>query len=162
MSKHPEKCDGVVTRVVVYTDGACDPNPGTGGWAALLMVEGKPETRRVLTGGARDTTNNRMEMTAVIEGLRALTRRSSVTLVTDSEYVKNAFTKKWIEGWKKRGWKTASKEPVKNQDLWMAMIAEIEKHEVHWKWVRGHGHDPINDEVDRLAVQARLELAGKA
>jgi ribonuclease HI len=143
-------------HITIYTDGACDPNPGTGGWAAILIFG---DQTRELTGGQRDTTNNRMELTAAIEALGALKEPCRVTLHTDSEYVKNAFTQKWLEGWIKRGWKTSSREPVKNQDLWEKLLALTQKHQVEWKWVRGHANDPLNNRCDELAVQARLKVA---
>jgi ribonuclease HI len=143
-------------KVTIYTDGACDPNPGVGGWAAILIHEGR---EREITGGDSESTNNRMELTAVIEALRALKEPCDITLFTDSEYVKNAFTQKWIDGWIKRGWKTASRQPVKNQDLWQVLIALTKEHQIRWEWVRGHADDPLNNRCDELAVQARLAVA---
>ena len=143
-------------HVTLYTDGACDPNPGTGGWAAILIF-GK--TKKEITGGEHNSTNNRMEMMAVIEALKQLKEPCKVTLITDSEYVKNAFTQGWLEGWIKRGWKTASKKPVKNQDLWEAMLAETKRHTIEWKWVKGHATDELNNRCDELAVMARQKIA---
>ena len=142
-------------RVTLYTDGACDPNPGIGGWAAILLF-GTQE--KEITGGAMESTNNRMEMTAVIEGLRQLKEPCDLTLVTDSEYVKNAFTKNWLVNWQKRGWKTADKKPVKNQDLWQVMLELAKPHTITWKWVRGHDVDPLNNRCDELAVEARRKI----
>lgn len=142
-------------QVTIYTDGACDPNPGIGGWAAILIFNG---THKELTGGAMESTNNRMEMTAVIEGLRQLKEPCAVTLITDSEYVKNAFTKGWLVNWQKRGWKTADKKPVKNQDLWQVMLELAKPHTITWKWVRGHDVDELNNRCDELAVAARLKI----
>lgn len=143
-------------QVTIYTDGACDPNPGVGGWAAILIHDGH---EREISGGDSESTNNRMELTAVIEALRALKEKCDVTLFTDSEYVKNAFTQKWIDGWIKKGWKTASRQPVKNQDLWRTLIDLVNGHTVKWEWVRGHADDPLNNRCDELAVQARLAVA---
>lgn len=142
--------------VTIYTDGACDPNPGTGGWAAILIFNGQ---QKEITGGSRDSTNNRMEMTAVIEALKQLKEPCAVTLITDSEYVKNAFTQGWLQNWLKRGWKTADKKPVKNQDLWQELVKQTELHQVQWKWVRGHANDALNNRCDELAVAARIKVA---
>jgi ribonuclease HI len=141
--------------VTLYTDGACDPNPGIGGWAAILIF-GK--VQKEISGGALESTNNRMEMTAVIEGLRQLKEPCDVTLVTDSEYVKNAFTQGWLVNWQKRNWKTADKKPVKNQDLWQVLLELTAPHRITWKWVRGHDVDVLNNRCDELAVQARLKI----
>jgi ribonuclease HI len=137
-----------VTDVVrIYTDGACKGNPGPGGWGALLR-SGAHE--RELFGGERETTNNRMELTAVIRALEALKRRSRVEVYTDSEYVKNGITE-WLANWKRRGWKTADRKPVKNVDLWQALEAAAARHEVHWHWVRGHAGHAENERADALA-----------
>jgi ribonuclease HI len=133
--------------VHLFTDGACLGNPGPGGWAALLRYNG---VEKELAGGAALTTNNRMELTAVIEGLRALTRACAVTVFTDSQYVQKGITE-WIGAWKKRGWKTADKKPVKNADLWQALEAAGAGHRVTWTWVRGHAGHPENERVDELA-----------
>jgi ribonuclease HI len=143
-------------KVTIYTDGACDPNPGVGGWAAILLF-GKHE--KTITGGERDSTNNRMEMTAVIEAMKQLKEPCDVTIFTDSEYVKNAFTKGWLDNWQKRGWKTADRKPVKNQDLWQAMLELVKPHKLTWQWVKGHADDPINNRCDELAVEARRKIA---
>jgi ribonuclease HI len=133
--------------VVVYTDGACKGNPGPGGWGALLRW-GDRETE--LFGGELLTTNNRMELTAVIEALTALEGRSNVALYTDSAYVKNGITT-WIHDWKQRGWRTADKKPVKNVELWQRLEAAAARHDVQWHWVRGHDGDPGNERADQLA-----------
>ncbi|MBE7418185.1 MAG: ribonuclease HI [Ideonella sp.] len=134
-------------RVVVYTDGACKGNPGPGGWGALLR-RGDEETE--LFGGEAQTTNNRMELTAVIEALSALAAGSRVALYTDSEYVRNGITS-WIHNWKLRGWRTADNKPVKNVELWQRLEAAAARHDVQWHWVRGHVGDPGNERADRLA-----------
>ena len=136
-----------MSEVVIYTDGACKGNPGPGGWGALLRA-GAAE--RELWGGEPHTTNNRMELLAVIHGLSALTRPCAVTVYTDSEYVKNGITT-WIHGWKKRGWLTADRKPVKNQDLWQRLDQLAGQHRVDWQWVKGHAGDPGNERADALA-----------
>ena len=133
--------------VVIYTDGACKGNPGPGGWGVWLR-SGLHE--RELVGGEALTTNNRMELTAVIEGLRALKWPCEVMVYTDSQYVRQGITE-WIHNWKKRGWKTAEKKPVKNDDLWRALDAEAARHQVHWHWVKGHTGDEGNERADALA-----------
>jgi ribonuclease HI len=132
---------------VIYTDGACSGNPGPGGWGARL--EG-PDGVQELSGGEPDTTNNRMELTAAIEALQALPNGSEVTLTTDSTYVKDGMTS-WIINWKKRGWKTAAKKPVKNVDLWQKLDAQCARHAMSWKWVKGHAGHPGNERADELA-----------
>ena len=133
--------------VDIYTDGACSGNPGPGGWGALLKMGAR---EKELWGGTADTTNNRMEMTAAIEALKALKRPCKIRLHTDSQYLKNGITS-WIKNWKRNGWRTADKKPVKNVDLWQALEAELETHDVHWVWVKGHaGHDG-NERADALA-----------
>lgn len=138
-------------NVTIYTDGACSGNPGPGGWAALLMYGDK---ERVLTGYEAHTTNNRMELAAVVESLRVLKEKCLVAVHTDSSYVANAFNENWIEGWVKRGWKTADKKPVKNQDLWEELLKQIDRHQVTFVKVKGHSTDELNNRVDRLAVEA--------
>ena len=137
------------STVELYTDGACLGNPGPGGWAALLRFNG---TEKELSGCDPDTTNNRMEMQAVIEGLKALSRPSTVTVYTDSQYVQKGITE-WINGWKAKGWKTAAKKPVKNVDLWLELDKTQERHSVTWQWVKGHAGHPENERVDDLARQ---------
>ena len=133
--------------VEIFTDGACKGNPGVGGWGALLRYNGRT---RELCGGEKLTTNNRMEMLAVIRALEALTKPCEVRLHTDSIYVQKGISE-WIHGWKKRGWKTASKEPVKNADLWQALDAAQARHQVEWRWVRGHAGHAGNERADQLA-----------
>ena len=142
-------------EVIIYTDGGCKPNPGPGGWAAILK-HGKRE--RVLTGAARRTTNNKMELTAALEALRYLKVPCKVKLHTDSAYMRNAFTQGWIDGWIRRGWKTAGGSPVKNQPLWLELIEETKRHKVQWIKVKGHSGNPMNERVDQLATKARKEL----
>jgi len=136
----------------IYTDGACSGNPGPGGWGALLGAKesGTLLKSRELCGGAGDTTNNRMELTAAIEGLNALERPSEVTVITDSNYVKDGITK-WMHGWKRNGWKTAAKKPVKNVELWKALDAAQTRHQVTWEWVKGHAGHAENELADGLA-----------
>ena len=136
-----------MTEVVIYADGACRGNPGPGGWGAWLK---SGEHEKELWGGEKLTTNNRMELTAVIEALASLKRRCTVALYTDSEYVRNGITT-WIHGWKKRGWLTADKKPVKNVELWQRLETLTAGHDVQWHWVKGHSGDPGNERADRLA-----------
>lgn len=133
--------------VEIYTDGACSGNPGPGGWGALLRYNGN---EKELCGGEGDTTNNRMEMMAVIKALEALKKRSNVKLYTDSKYVMQGITE-WIEGWKAKGWKTAAKKPVKNKDLWQEIDALVDQHDVEFLWVKGHAGHPDNERADELA-----------
>ena len=133
--------------VTIYTDGACKGNPGPGGWGVLLR---SGDSLKEIFGGELDTTNNRMEISAVIHALRALKQTSSVELWTDSQYVQKGVTE-WLEGWKKRGWKTASKDPVKNADLWQELDALLPDHKITWHWVRGHNGHPGNELADLLA-----------
>lgn len=133
--------------VYIFTDGACSGNPGPGGWGALLRYKSKT---REICGGEANTTNNRMELMAAIEALRCLKRHCQVELTTDSVYVKNGI-EKWLAGWKSRGWKTASKKPVKNQDLWQLLDAQVQRHRVRFHWVKGHSGHPENERADELA-----------
>ena len=135
--------------VYLYTDGACKGNPGKGGWG-VLMRYGSHE--KELFGGEAHTTNNRMELTAIIQGLAALKRPCAVVIYTDSQYVKNGM-EKWIHGWKKNGWKTASKQPVKNEDLWQQLDRLAAQHQIQWQWVRGHAGHAENERADALANQ---------
>jgi len=145
------------TTVEIFTDGACKGNPGPGGWGALLRYQGKEKS---LFGGEPDTTNNRMEMMAVIEALRSLKRPCEIKLTTDSVYVKNGITS-WIIGWKQRGWKTAAKKPVKNVDLWKQLDEEVAKHQVEWHWVKGHSGHRENEIADELANQGVDQVLGR-
>ncbi len=140
--------------VEAWTDGACRGNPGPGGWGALMRYGGH---EKQLYGGEYDTTNNRMELMAAIQVLEQLTRPSSVRLVTDSQYVKNGITQ-WITNWKRRGWRTSNKKPVKNEDLWRRLDAAAARHEVEWGWVRGHTGHPENELADQLANRGIDEL----
>ncbi len=145
-------------RVTIYTDGACRGNPGPGGWGVLLRFGAR---ERELCGGERETTNNRMELTAAIRALEALTQPCAVDLYTDSKYVMNGISQ-WLAGWKARGWRTASRKPVKNQDLWQTLDALAGDHEVTWHWVRGHAGHSGNERADALAnkgLEAALEDA---
>ena len=134
-------------QVEVFTDGACSGNPGPGGWGAIMRYNGKVKE---LSGGEALTTNNRMELMAAIKALNALTEPCVVDLHTDSNYVKDGLTK-WIHGWKKNGWKTADKKPVKNVELWQALDAAVSRHKINWHWVKGHNGDEMNERADQLA-----------
>ena len=140
--------DSIVT---IYSDGACLGNPGPGGYGTVMLFG---EHQKELSQGYRNTTNNRMELLGAIVGLEALSRQCSVDLWSDSTYVVHAMSKGWIEGWQKRGWKTSSKQPVKNKDLWVRMLEAISDHEIRWHWVKGHSGDPMNERCDELAVLA--------
>jgi ribonuclease HI len=144
-------------RVTIYTDGACSGNPGPGGWGALLIFGGR---EKELSGGEPMTTNNRMELTAAIMALEGLTRPCTVDLFTDSQYVRDGITK-WLRNWKARGWRTADKKPVKNEDLWRRLDEARTRHQVVWHWVRGHADDPLNHRVDALAVAAMAPFKTK-
>lgn len=144
-------------RVEIYTDGACKGNPGPGGWGALLVYKG---AEKELWGGEPNTTNNRMELMAAICALIALTRPCDVRLITDSQYVMKGI-QEWMPNWKKRGWKTASKEPVKNADLWQALDEQVNRHRVEWQWVRGHTGHPGNEKADQLANRGVDEVRAK-
>ena len=133
--------------VVIHTDGACSGNPGPGGWGAVLQYKGKTKE---LKGGARLTTNNQMELTAAIEALNSLKRPCLVDLHTDSQYVKNGLNS-WIHGWKKNGWRTADRKPVKNVELWQTLDAAVARHTIRWHWVKGHAGDEMNERADQLA-----------
>ncbi|MCK9564081.1 MAG: ribonuclease HI [Bacteroidales bacterium] len=134
-------------KVEIFTDGACRGNPGPGGWGALLRYEGQEKS---LHGGAADTTNNRMELTAAIEALAALTEPCDVVLTTDSQYVRQGITQ-WLQGWKAKGWRTASRQPVKNVDLWQALDDQAKRHRIEWRWVKGHSGHRENEIADALA-----------
>ena len=145
-------------ELTIYTDGACKGNPGPGGWGPYLIFG---EHEKTLYGGAKETTNNRMELQAAIEALNALNRSCKVHLITDSVYMKDGITK-WLPNWKKRQWKTASGSPVKNRDLWEALDTAVQRHTVHWGWVKGHAGDPGNEKADELANLGVLECLDKS
>jgi ribonuclease HI len=146
--------DQIKQKVQVFTDGACRGNPGPGGWGALLRYGGN---EKELYGAERDTTNNRMELMAAIQALESLKRPCEVTLTTDSQYVRKGITE-WIANWKRRGWRTADKKPVKNQDLWQRLDEAAHRHHVHWHWIKGHSGHAENERVDALANKAIDEL----
>ena len=152
-----------MSEVEIFTDGACRGNPGPGGWAALLRSQG---IEKMLSGAEPETTNNQMELMAAIQGLEALKRTSSVALTTDSQYVRQGITQ-WIHGWKRNGWKTSQKQPVKNKELWQRLDAAVESHDVQWHWVKGHsGHEEFervvqaaNDAIDVMQAQSLDKLS---
>lgn len=144
-------------NVVIYTDGACRGNPGPGGWGVLLRFRGSEKS---LHGYEAETTNNRMELTAVIKGLKALKRSCRVELYTDSKYVLQGIND-WIDNWRRNGWKTAAKKPVKNVDLWRQLDEEASRHQIHWHWIKGHSGDTGNETVDQLANHAIDEAMAK-
>ena len=145
----------MTATIEIFTDGACRGNPGPGGWGVLLISGNR---RKTMYGGAHDTTNNRMELTAAIEALNALNGPRKVLLHTDSKYVMDGIMS-WMDGWKRRGWKTADKKPVKNQDLWLALEEAAGRHEINWNWVKGHAGVPGNEEADALANRGIDELS---
>ncbi len=147
----------MTNNVVLYTDGACRGNPGPGGWGAYLKYG---DAEKKLKGYEQETTNNRMELSAVIYGLKQLSRSCQIELKTDSKYVLQGVTE-WMPGWKKNGWKTAAKKPVKNVDLWQALDKELARHTINWQWVKGHSGDPGNEMADLLANQAIDQHTGK-
>ncbi|QNL19263.1 ribonuclease HI [Hyphobacterium sp. CCMP332] len=142
--------------ITIHTDGACSGNPGPGGWGALLEWKGH---EKELYGGEPETTNNRMELMAAIQALESLKRAAKVRLVTDSVYVRDGITK-WLHGWKKNGWKTAAKKPVKNEDLWRRLDEAASRHEIRWDWVKGHNGDPGNERADELARMGCQSVMG--
>ena len=146
--------ESMTTRIEIWTDGACSGNPGPGGWGAIVRINGD-ETE--LSGGEKATTNNRMELMGAISALESLPANAHATVHTDSQYVKNGLTQ-WIHGWKKNGWKTADKKPVKNVDLWQRLESAANAHTVEWKWVKGHNGDPMNERADALARAAIARL----
>jgi len=143
--------------VEAWTDGGCKPNPGPGGWGAILRWKGH---EKELSGAERETTNNRMELTAAIAALEALKRPSRVVIHTDSEYLRNGVTR-WVSGWVRNNWRNASREPVANMDLWQRLLEAAKRHEVEWRWVRGHSGDPMNERADALATAARESLGAR-
>ena len=146
-------------NVTIYTDGACSGNPGPGGWAAILSHAGR---EKELSGGEADTTNNRMELTALIEGLHALKEPCSVTVTTDSKYVADGINKGWARSWQRNGWVKSDKKPALNSDLWEILLAELDRHEVTVNWVRGHSGHPENERCDQLAVAEVQKFKGSA
>ncbi|GAN79930.1 ribonuclease HI [Acidocella aminolytica] len=142
--------------VEIWTDGGCKPNPGPGGWAAILKFKGNVKE---LSGGETDTTNNRMELTAAAEALSVLKRPCVVKLHTDSEYLKNGITR-WHQGWVRKNWRSSTGDPVKNMDLWKRILEAAKPHQIEWLWVKGHSGDPMNDRADELATAAREGLKG--
>ena len=156
MKRQPTTEEQPAGKIVdIFTDGACSGNPGPGGWGAVLRYDGH---EKELLGGERLTTNNRMELMAAIMALEGLTRPSKVRLHTDSQYVRNGITQ-WIHGWKRNGWRTADKKPVKNVDLWQRLDAALGPHQVRWHWVKGHAGDPENERADELANLGCDEIA---
>jgi ribonuclease HI len=149
------------TKVVIYSDGACSPNPGLGGWGAVLIAPDHGAKRKELSGAERDTTNNRMELTGAIRGLEALSRPCDVTLFTDSQYLRNAFVQGWLAKWQRNGWQTSERRPVLNADLWRRLVELSGQHAIEWRWVAGHGTCEENNRADELAVLARERLAAK-
>tara|TARA_B100000780_G_scaffold13854_1_gene9350 strand:- start:236 stop:691 length:456 start_codon:yes stop_codon:yes gene_type:complete len=149
-------------KLYAYTDGACSGNPGPGGWGVLLLAKDGETTMktRSLSGGSAETTNNQMELTAAIMALEALERPSSITIVTDSSYVKDGMTK-WISSWKKNGWKTAAKKAVKNEELWKKLDVATQRHEVSWEWIKGHAGHVENEEADELARNGMAPFKSK-
>jgi ribonuclease HI len=139
-------------HVTIWTDGSCDTASGDGGWAYLIRYDGHERRESAFEAS---TTNNRMELTAAVEALRALREPCRVTLITDSQYLEKAFTDGWLEAWQRNGWRTASRAPVKNRDLWEELLAQTERHDVDWRWTRGHDGHAENEAVDRMALAAR-------
>jgi ribonuclease HI len=159
MASEPQTTDAATSTpdlVEIWTDGGCKPNPGPGGWAAIMRCR---DVERCLSGAEIATTNNRMELTAAAAALEALTRPCRVLVRTDSEYVRNGVTR-WHTGWVRRNWRNAAGDPVANVDLWQRLLAAEKRHAVEWRWVRGHAGDPLNERADRLATAAREGLAG--
>ena len=150
----PSESDAAPEVVEIWTDGGCKPNPGPGGWAAILRFRG---TERELSGGEAATTNNRMELTAAAEALEALKRPCRVVLHTDSEYLRNGITR-WHHGWVRKNWRNAAGDPVANMDLWRRILEAVKPHTIEWKWVRGHAGDAMNERADVLATEARKAL----
>ena len=146
-------------RVIIFSDGACSPNPGIGGWAAILVSPKHGNATKEISGAERSTTNNRMELTAAVMALKSLKVQCHVELTTDSEYVQKAFTEGWLGNWSKNGWRLSDRKRVANADLWQQLLELTERHKVVWHWTKGHADDPLNNRCDELAVSARLALA---
>ena len=144
-------------QVKIYTDGSCSPNPGVGGWAAILKMPAR-DYQKEISGSENNTTNNRMELLAAMKALQALKMPCIVNLYTDSSYLRNAFEKKWLQQWQRNGWKTRKQQKVLNQDLWQELLRLDGIHQIHWHWIRGHSGQPENEHCDRLAVAARQKL----
>lgn len=147
-------------HVTIFSDGACSPNPGLGGWGAVLLSE-QFGARKEISGAEAETTNNRMELTAAIRALETLKRPCVVELFTDSQYVRNAFAEGWLDKWQRNGWKSAGRKPVLNEDLWRRLLELGAVHEIRWHWVRGHADNEHNNRADQLAVAARESLAAR-
>ena len=145
--------------VEIYSDGACSGNPGPGGWGAVLRCQ-HPPAEREISGGEDHTTNNRMELTAIIEALRSLREPCRVSVFTDSQYVANAFRQNWIDRWQRNGWKTSARKPVKNHDLWLQLLESMAAHQVEWRWLKGHAGHPENERADALATAAIRSRTG--
>ena len=146
-----------MTAITIYTDGACSGNPGPGGWGAILMWQ---DQKKELSGGEPETTNNRMELMAAIQALEALKRPCQVELYSDSAYLVNAFLQGWLTKWQANGWKTAKKEPVENRDLWQRLLVQTARHQITWRKVKGHSHNPYNNRCDQLAVAEAAKWKG--
>ena len=158
MKTHRQEPSSEKPLVHIYSDGSCSPNPGAGGWGVVLIARDHGDQRRELSGAVPESTNNRMELTAAIEGLRALKRPCRVVLHTDSRYMHDAFDAGWIQKWKRNGWKTSAKKDVSNRDLWEELDRLCALHEVRWQWVKAHANDVENNRVDELANAAREQL----
>jgi ribonuclease HI len=157
----PAGAEDARTRVVIYCDGACSPNPGVGGWGAILLLPGREDARREISGAEKHSTNNRMELTAALMALRALNRPCDVDVYTDSRYLRDAFEAGWLARWQRNGWRTSSKQAVANEDLWRELLALTDTHEVRWHWVAAHADNALNNRADALAVAAREALAAR-
>ncbi|MFC1540820.1 ribonuclease HI [Candidatus Latescibacterota bacterium] len=142
-------------KIKIYTDGGCSPNPGLGGWAAILISPSHNNYTREISGSEPDSTNNRMELTAAIMALKTLKNPSDIELYTDSQYLKNAFTQGWLDKWTRNGWKSSGKKAVKNIDLWKELIELSDKHTIEWKWIKGHSNNHYNERCDELVLLAR-------
>ncbi|MFI4912983.1 MAG: ribonuclease HI [Sedimentisphaeraceae bacterium JB056] len=147
-------------KVIIYTDGGCSPNPGPGGWGAVLISPSLNHEKQ-LYGSEPDSTNNRMELTAAIKALEALKRPCKVQFFTDSQYLQKAFTQGWLESWQKKNWRTAAKKPVKNKDLWLELLDLTSTHQIEWQWVKGHSNNKYNEMCDQLVHKARSEMKSK-